>query len=117
VPIATALGIAQKITAGQASSTIHIGATALLGVRTSTATHSNGATVQSVVSDGPAAKAGLAAGDVITAVNSTTVASPTDLSSAISAFHPGDKATLTWIDGSSGQQKSGSVTFGTGPPA
>jgi S1-C subfamily serine protease len=116
VPIATALGIAQKILSNQPSATIHIGPTALLGVRTMTATRGNGAAVASVVSDGPAAKAGVAAGDIIIGLDNTTIASPTDLSSTIGAYHPGDKATLTWIN-RSGQQQSGSVTFGTGPPA
>ena len=34
----------------------------------------------------------------------------------INQFHPGDKATLTWID-QSGKQQTGTVTFATGPPA
>ena len=69
-----------------------------------------------VVSDGPADQAGLRAGDVITGLNNADINSPTDLSNVINQFHPGDKATLTWID-QSGQQQSGTVTFGTGPPA
>ena len=116
VPITTALGIAQKIVSGQASSTIHIGPTALLGVRTTTSARASGAAVSSVVSDGPAAQAGLASGDLIIGLGSTTITSPTDLSTAIIAYHPGDKATVTWID-RTGSQHSGTVTFGTGPPA
>ena len=116
VPITTALGIAQKIVSGQSSSTIHVGPTALLGVRTTTSARSSGAAVSSVVSDGPAAQAGLASGDLITGLGSTTITSPTDLSTAIIAYHPGDKATVTWID-RTGSQHSGTVTFGTGPPA
>ena len=49
-------------------------------------------------------------------LNNADINSPTDLSNVINQFHPGDKATLTWID-QSGQQQSGTVTFGTGPPA
>jgi S1-C subfamily serine protease len=116
VPIKTALDIAQKIISGQSAGTTHVGPTALLGVRTSSTPRGNGAAVASVVSDGPAENAGLAAGDLIVGLNSTTVTSPTDLSTAINQFHPGDKATLVWID-RFGQQHSGTVTFGTGPPA
>ena len=116
VPITTALDIAQKILSGQASGTLHIGPTALLGVKTTTTSRANGAAVASVVSDGPAENAGLAAGDMIIGLNNATIASPTDLSNVMNQFHPGDKATLVWID-RSGRQQTGTVTFATGPPA
>src|SRR6185369_7626284 len=111
VPIKTALDVAQKIISGQGSGTTHVGPTALLGVRTTTTSRGNGAAVNNVVSDGPADQAGLRAGDVITGLNNADINSPTDLSNVINQFHPGDKATLTWID-ESGQQQSGTVTFG-----
>ena len=116
VPIKTALDVAQKILSGQSSGTTHVGPTALLGVKTTNSSRGNGAVVNDVVPNGPADQAGLRAGDVITGLNNADINSPTDLSNVINQFHPGDKATLTWID-ESGQQQSGTVTFGTGPPA
>ncbi|HEX7685857.1 MAG TPA: DegQ family serine endoprotease [Trinickia sp.] len=58
-----------------------------------------GALVSSVDPGGPAAKAGLQAGDVILAVNGTAVNDSTDLPSQIASMKPGSKATLdVWRD-------------------
>ncbi len=77
-------------------------------------TSSSGATVAGVVSGSPAAQTGLAAGDVITAVDGDAVTSASGLSDLIAAHHPGDKVTITWTD-SAGSQKSASVTLAKGP--
>lgn len=61
-----------------------------------------GALVTSVVEDGPAAKAGVKAGDVITAVDGQEVDSPGDISRVISAKKEGD-VTLTVIRNKSQQ--------------
>ncbi len=74
----------------------------------------SGATVAGVVSGSPAAKSGLTAGDVITAVDGDAVSSASGLSDLIAAHHPGDSVTITWTD-SSGSQKSASVTLAQGP--
>ncbi|RKP49064.1 DegQ family serine endoprotease [Trinickia fusca] len=59
----------------------------------------SGALVSSVDPGGPAAKAGLQAGDVILAVNGTPVNDSTDLPSQIANMKPGSKATLdVWRD-------------------
>jgi S1-C subfamily serine protease len=73
-----------------------------------------GATVTGVVSGSPAAGAGLAAGDVITAVDGDAVSSSSSLSDLIGAHHPGDTVTVQWTT-SSGAQKSASVTLVKGP--
>ena len=167
IPINTALTIAKQIEAGSSSSTVHIGATAFLGVEiqpstsgqagqgssgggfggggfgrfggtggttgttatgtsstsgTSTATttagqgssSTAGADVAGVVASSPAQKAGLADGDVITAVNGTTVSSADDLTTVMMGHHPGDKVQVTWTD-SAGQQHTATVTLATGP--
>ena len=131
IPITEATSIASQIEAGQASSTVHIGATAFLGVEVSPessaggfggfgngdgSSASGGATVAGVVSGSAAAQAGLAQGDVITSVAGHTIASSTDVSSALAAHHPGDKISLSWTD-QSGQSQTATVTLGSGPAA
>lgn len=54
-----------------------------------------GALVRSVVANGPAAKAGVQADDVITAIDGEDVADAQALVDAIAAHKPGDKVTLT----------------------
>ncbi|WOC15202.1 Do family serine endopeptidase [Pseudochrobactrum sp. MP213Fo] len=59
-----------------------------------------GAIIAEPQADGPAAKAGLVAGDVITAVNDETVKDPRDLARKVAAINPGEKANLTiWRNG------------------
>jgi S1-C subfamily serine protease len=118
IPINKALSIAKQIESGTETSTIHIGPTAFLGVElgsgAASSFGSNGATISGVVDGSAAQQAGLAAGDTITAVNGQSVSSATDLSTALAAFQPGQKVTLTWVD-SSGQSHSATVTLGSGP--
>jgi putative serine protease PepD len=65
-----------------------------LGVYLSDAS-AGGATVTKLTAGGPADTAGIKAGDVITAVDSTPVTSSSDLVTAISADSVGQKVTLT----------------------
>jgi serine protease Do len=59
----------------------------------------NGALVSSVDPGGPAAKAGLQPGDVITAVNGSPVSDSTDLPAQVASLAPGSTATVTvWRD-------------------
>ncbi|MGO4449386.1 Do family serine endopeptidase [Phyllobacterium sp. TAF24] len=59
-----------------------------------------GALVAEPQSDGPAAKAGIQSGDVITAVNGETVSDPRDLAKKIAAINPGQSAELSvWRKG------------------
>ena len=78
-----------------------------LGARTSVVK------VASVVSGSPADKAGLQAGDVITAIDGKQIATADDLTALVNSYKPGDKAALT-VD-RNGSTKSISVTFGTRP--
>jgi len=116
IPIAKATSIADQIESGTRTSTIHIGYPAFLGVRlaSSAQTQSGGATIEGVVSGSAADKAGLAAGDTITAVDGTAVSSPSTLSTIMASHRPGDQVKLSYST-SSGQSKSVTVTLGQGP--
>ena len=85
---------------------------AYLGVTIGTAS-SGGAQVSTVKADTPAAEAGLKAGDIITALDGTTIATADDLTAKVSAHQSGDKVTLT-IKRSSSSLKI-TVTLGTRP--
>ena len=65
-----------------------------------------------VVPGGAAAKAGLKAGDVVTAVGDRPVTTSTELTAAIRSESPGDKVTLTYRRGSAA--KTVDVTLGSG---
>ena len=65
---------------------------AYLGVQTapvSTSSSQGGAQVQSVVSDGPAERAGIRVGDVITRIDGQAVSEPSDVTEALSDDRPG----------------------------
>jgi len=68
----------------------------------------SGAQVVYILSGGPADEAGLQLGDIITAVNGTTITSSQELSSQISYYSPDDTVTLTVerISGNSFQEIS-----------
>jgi S1-C subfamily serine protease len=141
IPINTALNLAHQIENGNASSTIHMGATAFLGVEISpsgntsgngngngfgpfggffgnsgnTGNSVSGAAVAGTVTNGPAQEAGLAQGDVITSLGGKSVGSANDLTNDISAYHPGDKVSVGWTD-ANGNSHSATVQLSSGPP-
>jgi S1-C subfamily serine protease len=112
IPIDRALTIASQIESGHATSTIHIGNPAFLGVGLQDTF--SGAVVSGVASGSPAAAAGISAGDVITAIGGTAVQSADGLSSAIQSHSPGDRVTVAWTD-TTGASHSATVTLTTGP--
>jgi S1-C subfamily serine protease len=121
IPIDTALSIAKQIEAGTTSATVHIGATAFLGVGFSSqsgfpGTSGSGATIAEAVSGSPAAKAGLVAGDEITSVGGTSVSSAEDVAHALVKYHPGDTIAVTYTN-ASGESQTANVTLATGPAA
>ena len=114
IPINKALTVVAEIKKGIETSSIHIGYPGFLGISVSN-TQSNGATVAGTLTGGPAAKAGIAAGDVITKVGTTTITTPTQLQKAVSAHDPGSKVSVTYTDPSTGSSKTVTVTLATGP--
>ena len=116
-PTVPTIRINRPIENGQASSTIHIGNPAFLGVELSndqSSFGSSGAAIAGVVDGTPAAQAGLAAGDVITGVDNTQVSSSADLSTALASHKAGDSVRISWTD-QSGQSHSANVTLIAGP--
>ncbi|MGI8723253.1 MAG: S1C family serine protease [Geodermatophilaceae bacterium] len=72
-----------------------------------------GAMLQRLSADGPAAAAGLQAGDVVTAIDSRQVEAPADLVAAVRSHAPGDTVTLTYTR--NGDSSQATVTLGTAP--
>jgi S1-C subfamily serine protease len=68
-----------------------------------------------VVNGGPAAKAGLVAGDVITAVNGKTITTPSAISPIVLKLKAGAKVSVTYTD-QFGTSQTTTVTLGIGPP-
>jgi serine protease DegQ len=74
-----------------------------------------GVAVLDVVDGGPASKAGLRPGDVITAVGGKQVASVEDFLAVLRPHKPGDTVTVTFLRGDASQ--STDVTLADRPPA
>jgi len=75
--------------------------------------NAQGALVAEPQSDSPASKAGIQAGDVITAVNGTPVKDAKDLARVIGSMSPGNTARLAVLQ--KGQEKTVNVTLGELP--
>lgn len=129
IPINKALAIANEIEGGDGSSTIHIGATAFIGVSLSTeSTGSNfgfgsssgqstsGVPVEGVEQNTPAANVGITGGDTVTAVAGQTVTAESQITSILVKYHPGDKISISWTD-QYGSSHTATLTLGTGPSA
>lgn len=121
IPISRALDIANQIVAGKASSTVHIGLPAFLGVSLAGSTNgrisgrsTGGALLSGVQSGLPADSIGLAAGDTITSVDGQTVDSAAALGPLLTAHRPGEQVTIGWTD-SSGNHHSATTTLVAGP--
>ena len=121
IPIDRALALAKQIVSGRASTHVHVGGTAFLGVQLQSSgyyrgtRYSAGQMIEYVVPGSPVARAGLVAGDVITNVDGHAVDSPTALIALLLQKHPGETATLTWLDQLGGTH-TGTVTLASGPP-
>jgi S1-C subfamily serine protease len=116
VAIDDALVVVEQIRSGEESATVRIGESAFLGVRLASGP-SGGlgdergvALIDGVTTRGPAAEAGLRAGDTVIRIGSIEVSNSEELREAIAALEPGEKITLTWIT-AAGSTESGSATL------
>jgi S1-C subfamily serine protease len=116
IPINKALSIARQIIGGHASATVHVGSTPFLGLSVATQTDvSSGVVVSSVVGGGPADRAGIAAGEVITSVNGKPVASFTQLTTALLRHNAGATVSIGILD-LTGTAATVPVHTSAGPP-
>jgi len=118
IPVNTARLLAQQIRKGEASTTVHIGPTAFLGVSVATYLESPSQATEVVilgVMAGTAAeRLGLVAGDVIVSLNGAGVSTVSQLTTLLQLHHPGDTVRLGWRD-VLGQSHAEPVTLGAGP--
>lgn len=126
IPISQAVSLATQIAAGESSSTVHVGATAFLGVEVAGSDGSygprgqdlgggvSGATIAGVVSGGPAEAAGLAEGDTITSIDGHAIDSPTALTERMLVERPGTDVSVGYVD-SSGAAHTATVHLANGP--
>ena len=93
IPINTAKQVAQAVMSR--GNGVVVNSRAFLGVSVDALSTTKGASVSKVETGTPAEQAGVQAGDVITAVNGTTLNSTTTLGSILSTLKSGDTVTLT----------------------
>ncbi len=120
IPIDRALAIRRQITSGRGTAQIHVGPTAFLGVSVHPAGYYRGgyvpgAVVDGVVPGGPADRAGLGPGDVITALDGIRVTTPAGIARVILRKKPGDTIRIAWLD-QSGRRSTATVRLASGPP-
>jgi S1-C subfamily serine protease len=112
VPIAKVVKVADDLENGVSATRYEYGSPAFLGVGLG----KTGTTVQGVYQGTPAAKAGIVAGDRITAVDGTTVSTATQLHDLVAKHSPGSSVTVTWTT-AQGASHTGTVTLVQGPIA
>jgi len=119
IPISVAAGIARSIENGAASTTVHVGATAFLGVQvespSAAGSGTSGAYIAQVEPNDPAANANLAVGDIITSLGGSAVASPEALTQVMLSQKPDTSVQVEYVN-SSGTQQTTTVVLGSGPP-
>lgn len=101
VQIGQALAVVDQVTAGREGGTVEIGAKAYLGVELS----GPGLTLAGVSEGTPAAAAGLAAGDTLTAVGDRQVSTDGDLQQVLAGLQPGQRVTVQFLDGTGATQQ------------
>ena len=115
IPSNDALGVVKQIQHG-GGGTVQPGNVAVLGVEVVGTGSPRGVPVSGVQPQSPADQAGIAAGDVITAIDGNSVTSPDALRQTIQRHKVGDQVRVRWDD-STGQSHTATITLAAGPPA
>ena len=116
IPINRALDIANQIRSGAASSEVHIGPSAMLGVGidASGSRRGGGLALRSILRGGPADKVGLRPGDVLMTIDGAPIDSANELTALLDQRYPGNVIDVNWVD-RSGQSQNAKVTLEPGP--
>lgn len=115
IPINAAMGVAGQIRSRVPSDSVHIGPPVLLGVGVRTAPRQDpGVLIHEVMRGGPAERAGLMDGDILTVLDGTALDSATTLTYVLDRHYPGDVIDLVWID-AGGQERTGKASLLSGP--
>lgn len=115
IPSDKALAVARQIQRGEPSATVHIGKTAMLGVKVRSNGRSSGAVVAEVIPGTPAETAGIPVGAIIVGLGGDVVDSPSALTGLMLAHHPGDVVRLEWAT-AQGARQAATVRLTEGPP-
>jgi S1-C subfamily serine protease len=115
IPSDRALEIARQIQRGEASSTVHIGPTAMLGVKVRSNGRSPGALVAEIVPGSPAETARIPVGAAIVTFGGDAVDSPSTLTSLMHTRHPGDTVRIEWTT-RQGRRLGTTLRLAEGPP-
>jgi S1-C subfamily serine protease len=115
IPINRAISIAKSIESNPNPPTQSGGQSAhgYLGVQVDPSSSARGAAVVAVQSNSPAAKAGIRAGDVITAVDDDQIASADALTAVMQSHPAGDSVKVTWHS-SDGSSHHATITLASG---
>jgi S1-C subfamily serine protease len=123
IPINTALAIARTIESGTSTSSVHVGATPILGIEISPTLSGyggfgsapvTGVQISGLATGTPAASSALTAGDVITALNGQSVTTATQLSTIVQKLAPGAVVKVSYTT-STGTSGTTNVTLVAGP--
>jgi S1-C subfamily serine protease len=116
IPINRAISIAKSIEANpdaSGGSSTQRAAHGYLGVQVDPSSATRGAAVVEVQANGPAKAAGLKSGDVITAIDNTTITSAEQLTTVLASYGTGDRVQVTWRS-SDGKSHHATLTLASG---
>jgi S1-C subfamily serine protease len=114
IPINKAWSIVTQIRTGVATTLVHIGATAFIGLLVQAGPNGS-LVVQDVVPGAPAEQAGLVKGDTITSIDGVSVATFDNVRDALFPHQPGDSIAVGYTD-TLGNQTSTTIVLASGPP-